>query len=134
MYKALKATGILMLPALLCGCHKYAGGEGYTPVANWIFGQHETVSDGQRKRPQDVTEELPEIPVADDFKITVDGKTPGTTAYSLYDDRFEEICHRSEALGLPTAPGVYCLCMEVVWGRGREYDGYQCFAKLIKML
>jgi len=135
----------LALVCGLCGCSRDNGvsvgnvktvseGEEYFPLLNWIFSLNKDglVIDGERKQPQEVANELIAIPFGDDFQIVIDGKTTGEQFYILFDEKFEEMYYHQYEFESPPEKGEYILCIEIMWGTERQYEGYQYFFKFRK--
>jgi hypothetical protein len=134
---------ILTLIIAMCGCCQnnklvgsisvFSNGEEYTPVSNWIFSlENRLAGDGMRKRPDEVSADLAEIPLSDDFKIVIDGKTTGNVTYTLFNENNEEMYFRDYEFKKPSESGVYILLIEIAWGNKNRYEGYQYFFKLVK--
>ncbi len=136
---------VLVLSLGLYGCSKektvsvgevklVSAGEQYAPFQNWIFSLNKDglVSDGERKQPKDIVNELDTVSVSDDVQIAIDGKTAGLQYYTLYDEQYQEVYYRQEKFMMPEKSGKYILCAEVTWGTEKEYDGYQYFFMMEK--
>ncbi|MHB8061782.1 MAG: hypothetical protein ACYDG2_03975 [Ruminiclostridium sp.] len=131
---------VLALSVGLYGCTKektvsvgdiklISAGEQYAPFQNWIFSLDKDglASDGERKQPKDIVNELDTALVSDDVQIVIEGKTTGLQYYTLYDEQYQEVYYGQEKFVMPEESGKYILCAEVTWGTEKEYDGYQYF-------
>jgi hypothetical protein len=110
------------------------GANTYLPKSNWIFSfENGIYSDGQRKGPEDVKDELTEaIYFSPDFLVKIIGDTAGAIAYTLYDRNNEEIYYRNAEFFAPIESGEYILFIEAAWGTDDHYDGYQYYIKFKK--
>ncbi len=68
-----------------------SSGESVYALRNWIWSQDEGVAaDGMRLTPQEVSQDIEYITLADDFAPYIDGEVIPGVAFKLYDENFEE--------------------------------------------
>lgn len=59
--------------------------------------------------------ELTEIVLGDDFEIIITGDYASSVTFSLYDENFEAVFSMEETFTAPTEPGVFILCVDIIW-------------------
>jgi hypothetical protein len=74
---------------------------------------------------EEVSKSLPEIEYADDFQVIVEGEDTESTAYSLYNDKFENLYLYQKDLSIPTDAGTYSLLVAVTWSNGSADPQYK---------